>query len=549
MSWKLGSTKKSKDARDNGVVSRSVTPIPSRPTTPRPPGVVDQHAHLRSGMLTIRIFSGRGLALAPDVQVPEVIQKALDSSPAPRRSTTKRESYQRKRIWWLPYVVLEFDNNQVLVDAMGGDLANPVWNYRAAFDVSRTSNISVSAYLRTAAAVHSQEDMGNDLLMARAVITPALDGHYASDQWYAATAGSGSFHLKVDYRPTRAEPLTIEAFDLLKVIGKGSFGKVMQVRKKDTMRVYALKTIRKAHIASRPGEITHILAERTVLALVNNPFIVPLKFSFQNPDKLYLVMSFVNGGELFYHLQREGKFDQDRSRFYAAELLCALEHLHSFNVVYRDLKPENILLDYTGHIALCDFGLCKLNMSETEKTNTFCGTPEYIAPELLESQGYTKTVDWWTLGVLLYEMMTGLPPFYDENVNTMYQRILTDPLLFPPDISPEAKSVMTGLLQRDPARRLGANGGEEIKKHPFFAKYVDWYLLLQKKIQPPFKPSVESVLDVANFDPDFTNEEAQDSVVEDSHLSETVQDQFKGFTYNPANEHLSESVNYGHVMG
>jgi serum/glucocorticoid-regulated kinase 2 len=150
----------------------------------------------------------------------------------------------------------------------------------------------------------------------------------------------------------RNEPLTIEAFDLLKVIGKGSFGKVMQVRKKDTQRVYALKTIRKAHIASRPGEITHILAERTVLALVNNPFIVPLKFSFQNPDKLYLIMSFgewpfpmwlrkgtdfreVNGGELFYHLQREGKFDQDRSRFYAAELLCALEHLHGFNVVYR----------------------------------------------------------------------------------------------------------------------------------------------------------------------------------------------------------------------
>jgi serum/glucocorticoid-regulated kinase 2 len=182
--------------------------------------------------------------------------------------------------------------------------------------------------------------------------------------------------------------LTIEAFDLLKVIGKGSFGKVMQVRKKDTQRIYALKTIRKAHIAQRPGEITHILAERTVLALVNNPFIVPLKFSFQTPDKLYLVMSFVNGGELFYHLQREGKFSQDRSRFYAAELLCALEHLHMFNVVYRsvvlfimagrpvnltptsDLKPENILLDYTGHIALCDFGLCKLNMSETEKTNS-----------------------------------------------------------------------------------------------------------------------------------------------------------------------------------
>ncbi|KAF9042901.1 kinase-like domain-containing protein [Panaeolus papilionaceus] len=542
-SWKLGVTKKPKDSKENGVISRSVTPIPpSRPTTPKPPNGTDS-SQFRSGMLTIRIFSGRGLALPPNTPMPEVIQRALENAPTGRRSTSNRESMQRRRYWWLPYVVLEFDKNEILIDAMGGDLANPVWNYRADFDVSRTSNISVSSYLRTAAS-QGQDDMGNDLLIGRVDLTPVLDGHHASDQWYSAAAGSGSFHLKIDFRPARGEQLTIEAFDLLKVIGKGSFGKVMQVRKKDTQRIYALKTIRKAHIAQRPGEITHILAERTVLALVNNPFIVPLKFSFQTPDKLYLGMSFVNGGELFYHLQREGKFDQDRSRFYAAELLCALEHLHGFNVVYRDLKPENILLDYTGHIALCDFGLCKLNMSETEKTNTFCGTPEYIAPELLESQGYTKTVDWWTLGVLLYEMMTGLPPFYDENVNTMYQRILTDPLNFPPDIPSEARSVMTGLLQRDPSRRLGANGGEEIKRHPFFAKYIDWNKLLAKKIQPPFKPSVESVLDVANFDPDFTNEEAQDSVVTDSALSETVQDQFRGFTYNPANEHLSESVSY-----
>ncbi|KAJ7768354.1 kinase-like domain-containing protein [Mycena metata] len=541
MSWKLGSSKKTtKDTKtENGVVSRSVTPIPSRPTTPKASANGDQ---FRNGMLTIRVFSGRGLALPENVPVPDAIQKALNNPV--RKPANNRESMQRKR--YLPYVVLEFDKNEILIDAMDGDLSSPVWNYRAHFDVSRLSSVSVSAYLRTDAAVQGQDDMGNDLLMARVDLTPTMpvNQHHASDQWYSATAGQGSFHLKIDFQPTRDQTLTIEAFDLLKVIGKGSFGKVMQVRKKDTQRIYALKTIRKAHIAQRPGEITHILAERTVLALVNNPFIVPLKFSFQNPDKLYLVMSFVNGGELFYHLQREGKFDQDRSRFYAAELLCALEHLHGFNVVYRDLKPENILLDYTGHIALCDFGLCKLNMSETEKTNTFCGTPEYIAPELLESQGYTKTVDWWTLGVLLYEMMTGLPPFYDENVNTMYQRILTDPLNFPLDMPSEARSVMTGLLQRDPSKRLGAHGSEEIKKHPFFAKYIDWNRLLAKKYPTPFKPSVESVLDVANFDPDFTNELPQDSVVADSALSETVQDQFRGFTYNPANEHLSESVSY-----
>jgi len=536
---KLG-VKKSKEHKENGVISRSVTPVPGdRPTTPRPPTDAGQ---FRSGLLTIRIFSARGLSLAPGVPLPDAIKHALAVHQS-RRPASNRESVQRRRHWWLPYVVLEFDKNEILIDALGGDLANPVWNYRADFDVCRTSNIAVSTYLRTTAA-QGLDDMGNDLLIARVDLTPSLDSQHDSDQWYTASAGSGAFHLKIGFKPSRNDSLTIHDFELLKVIGKGSFGKVMQVRKKDTQRVYALKTIRKAHIAQRPGEITHILAERTVLALVNNPFIVPLKFSFQNPDKLYLVMSFVNGGELFYHLQREGKFDQNRSRFYAAELLCALEHLHGFNVVYRDLKPENILLDYTGHIALCDFGLCKLNMSETEKTNTFCGTPEYIAPELLESHGYTKTVDWWTLGVLLYEMMTGLPPFYDENVNVMYQRILSDPLQFPPDIPQEARSVMTGLLQRNPAHRLGANGGEEIKRHPFFAKYIDWHLLMAKKIQPPFKPSVESVLDVANFDPDFTNEEAQDSVVTDSALSETVQDQFRGFTYNPANEHLSESVSY-----
>jgi serum/glucocorticoid-regulated kinase 2 len=155
-----------------------------------------------------------------------------------------------------------------------------------------------------------------------------------TDEWVSVQGGSGSVHIQVSFKPAQGAPLTIDSFELLKVIGKGSFGKVMQVRKRDTLRIYALKTIRKAHIVSR-SEVTHTLAERTVLAQVNNPFIVPLKFSFQSKEKLYLVLAFVNGGELFHHLQREGKFNETRSRFYAAELLLALEHLHGFNVVYR----------------------------------------------------------------------------------------------------------------------------------------------------------------------------------------------------------------------
>lgn len=364
--------------------------------------------------------------------MPPAVQQALQQHPAaalgqslsssPRiqnqrvTATNNRDSLQRKQLWWLPYVVLEFDKNEVLVDALGGDLENPVWMYSTTFDVSRASEVSINAYLRTAPPKGDDADMGNaDLGLGGIRFNPDLESNRLTDEWIPLTTGSGAIHVQVSFKAAQGQPLTIDAFELLKVIGKGSFGKVsngfdsangqvMQVRKRDTLRIYALKTIRKAHIVSR-SEVTHTLAERTVLAQVNNPFIVPLKFSFQSKEKLYLVLAFVNGGELFHHLQREGKFNETRSRFYAAELLLALEHLHGFNVVYRDLKPENILLDYTGHIALCDFGLCKLNMNDSETTNTFCGTPEYLAPELLSGHGYTKCVDWWTLGVLLYEMV------------------------------------------------------------------------------------------------------------------------------------------------
>ncbi|KAG8913674.1 hypothetical protein FRC01_004432 [Tulasnella sp. 417] len=325
--------------------------------------------------------------------------------------------------------------------------------------------------------------MDSDLLLCRSDYTPVLRGQQTVEEWVPATVGSGEFHLAISFKPMVVK-YSIEQFELLKVVGKGSFGNVMQVKKKDTQRIYALKAIRKAHTAPKPGEITHVMAEETVLGLVNNPFIVPLQFSFQNPVKLYLFMSFVDGGELLYYLQREGKFDQTTSRFYAAELF--------------DLKPENILLDYTGHIALCDFGL------------SFCGTPEYIAPELLKGQGYTTAVDWWTLGILLCEMMTGLAPFYDENVAKMYQRILHDPLRVPEETPSEASSIMASLLERDPSQRLGSRGVEEIKTHPFFAQHIDWERLIQKKIAPPFKPRAIGQIDVSNFSSDFTSDVPMD---------------------------------------
>ncbi|ORZ16111.1 kinase-like domain-containing protein [Lobosporangium transversale] len=498
----------------------------------------------KTGTLIIRVVEARGLTIPSGPGNSPFIPQ--DQQQQQQAAVSNRESHQRK--WWLPYAVLEFDKNEVLIDALGGEVSNPVWQYRANFDVSRESDVVLSLYIRipdtNAMDVDPKtgeiDSMNHDVFLGNLKLVPHWEERM-QDEWFLLQGGTGRVRVQLAYRRRNANTaLTIDSFDLLKVIGKGSFGKVMQVRKRDTSRIYAMKILRKAHIISR-SEVNHTLAERTVLAQVNNPFIVPLKFSFQSPEKLYLVLAFVNGGELFHHLQREGRFSEERSRFYAAELLCALECLHGFNVVYRDLKPENILLDYTGHIALCDFGLCKLGMTETETTNTFCGTPEYLAPELLLGQGYTKTVDWWTLGVLLFEMLTGLPPFYDENIHEMYRKILQDELRFPDEVSSDARSLLMALLTRDPNQRLGNSGSLAIKQHVFF-KPISFPLLMAKKLQPPFKPSVSSATDTSNFDEEFTSEEPLDSVVEESFLSETVQLQFKGFTYNPGQDNLFGST-------
>ncbi|PBK97765.1 Pkinase-domain-containing protein [Armillaria gallica] len=551
MSWKLGRNKKSSVSNllaEDVVNSRSVTPTPGNP---------DGKSSSRSGLLAIRVLWAEGLALPAGFATPAAVQQALSSQQAKVASSVSpssvqqsrlaktrgnRDSIQRTQCWWLPYLVMEYEVNQVLITPLGGDLEKPVYMYQAHFDVSRNAEISLQCYLRAdepkCGTDGIADDLGNDIFMGGIKFVPDFENMGTQDQWYDIVGGAGKIQIGVAYQPTYGGSLTVDDFELITVIGKGSFGKVMQVRKRDTSRIYALKTIRKAHIVHR-NEITHTLAERLVLAQVNSPFIVPLKFSFQSEQKLYLVLAFVNGGELFHHLQREQRFNEERSRFYSAELLLALEHLHELDVVYRDLKPENILLDFTGHIALCDFGLCKLNMKANDKTNTFCGTPEYLAPEILNGHGYNKTIDWWTLGVLLYEMMSGLPPFYDEVTDKMYEKILRDPLVFGPEIGGEAESILTGLLNRDPTQRLGVNGADEIKKHPFFHNHIDFKKLAEKKIHPPYKPSVASPVDVSNFDTVFTTEAPVDSVVEDSNLSQTVQDRFSGFSYNGTNMPLS----------
>jgi len=337
-------------------------------------------------------------------------------------------------------------------------------------------------------------------------------------------------------KPKTSEKVGVHDFDLLNLVGKGSFGKVIQVRKKDTGEIYAMKVLSKKHIVEH-NEVEHTLSERNILQKINHPFLVNLNYSFQTEDKLYFILDYVNGGELFYHLQKEKKFSEDRVRYYGAEIVLALEHLHFSGVIYRDLKPENLLLTNEGHICMTDFGLCKEGlMSPSDKTGTFCGTPEYLAPEVLQGNGYGKAVDWWSFGSLLYEMLTGLPPFYNQDVQEMYRKIMMEKLTFPHFISAEARSLLEQLLERDPEKRLA--DPNFIKRHPFF-KAIDWEALFQKKIPPPFIPNVKGSSDTSQIDPVFTDEAPSLTMVGECALNPQQQKDFEGFTYVADNKFLT----------
>jgi len=330
----------------------------------------------------------------------------------------------------------------------------------------------------------------------------------------------------------RHSSVGLEDFFLLKVIGKGSFGKVMLVRKRDTQQVYAMKVLAKEDVIKR-NQVEHTRTERNVLAYVRHPFIVTLRFAFQTKRKLYFVLDYCPGGELFFHLGRSSKFEEARARFYAAQIVLALEYLHTRGIVYRDLKPENVLLDAEGNVALTDFGLSKEGISDNISAHSFCGTPEYLAPEILTRSGHGRAADWWSLGALLYEMLTGMPPFYSRNRDRLFEKILHMELRTPRDVSPQCVNILQGLLDRDPSRRLGSDGdGTAIRRHPFFAG-IDWSALYNKQIPPPFKPPVSNLLDTSNFDAEFTNLPL-DSEVRSSYIDNSAsisEGRFVGFTF------------------
>ncbi|KAF3812916.1 hypothetical protein GH733_019258 [Mirounga leonina] len=285
---------------------------------------------------------------------------------------------------------------------------------------------------------------------------------------------------------------------------------VKKISGSDARQLYAMKVLKKATLKVRDRVRTKM--ERDILVEVNHPFIVKLHYAFQTEGKLYLILDFLRGGDLFTRLSKEVMFTEEDVKFYLAELALALDHLHSLGIIYRDLKPENILLDEEGHIKLTDFGLSKESIDHEKKAYSFCGTVEYMAPEVVNRRGHTQSADWWSFGVLMFEMLTGTLPFQGKDRKETMTMILKAKLGMPQFLSPEAQSLLRMLFKRNPANRLGAgpDGVEEIKRHSFFST-IDWNKLYRREIHPPFKPATGRPEDTFYFDPEFTAKTPKDS--------------------------------------
>jgi len=343
----------------------------------------------------------------------------------------------------------------------------------------------------------------------------------------------------------KSNMVSLADFDLIKVIGRGSYAKVLMVELKSTKRIYAMKVIKK-ELVTDDEDIDWVQTEKHVFETASNhPFLVGLHSCFQTPSRLFFVIEFVRGGDLMFHMQRQRRLPEEHARFYSSEICLALNYLHERGIIYRDLKLDNVLLDHEGHIKLTDYGMCKEGIRPGDTTSTFCGTPNYIAPEILRAEDYSFSVDWWALGVLLYEMLAGRSPFDivgatdnpDQNTEDyLFQVILEKTIRIPRSLSVKAAQILKGFLNKNPADRLGCHrdsGFGEIMNHPFF-KTIEWAMLEQKQIPPPYRPRLENERDLANFPPEFTDEPVQLTPDDAGIIGRIDQTEFEGFEYvNP----------------
>ncbi|XP_048878492.1 protein kinase C delta type-like [Brienomyrus brachyistius] len=339
-------------------------------------------------------------------------------------------------------------------------------------------------------------------------------------------------------RITHQKRITADQFILHKVLGKGSFGKVLLAEMKGTGQYFAIKALKK-DVVLMDDDVECTMVEKRVLALAwDCPFLTHLYSTFQTKEHLFFVMEYLNGGDLMFHIQEKGRFELYRAMFYSAEIIVGLQFLHAKGIIYRDLKLDNVMLDCDGHIKIADFGMCKENMFGEHRATTFCGTPDYIAPEILLGQKYSFSVDWWSFGVLVYEMLIGQSPFHGDDEDELFESIRMDTPHYPRWITKEAKDLLEKLFERDPTHRLGIVGN--IRMHPFF-KTMNWTSLEKREVEPPFKPKVKAPNDCSNFDREFLSEKPRLSLSDKNLIDSMDQTAFDGFSFvNPNMERLLE---------